>query len=334
MRGSWLIHLSGALLAAWPAVTAGARAEECRLERVASLAMTQAPPGLLVPVKINGHAKFMIVDTGAPLSAVDPQIASGLRLATRRIRQGTMFTSRGRSFTEMATIFELRMGTMRAADLKFLVYPKRLSGSGDIAGFLGADFLRHYDVEFDFRANRLNLFSQNHCPGKVIYWPADTVAVVPMRISGSGHIIVPVTLEGRALNALFDTGAFATILALETAEKEFGLTPGSPDTPEATSSPRSAVPYYEHVFRDLTLEGISIKNPTVFIRADLMRRGMAKWTSTGTRIGSAGTSGGATSLILGMNELRGLHILISYKEQKLYITSATRAGSAKAKVSD
>ena len=60
-----------------------------------------------------------------------------------------MFTSRGQQFTEMANIRQLQIGTMHAANLKFLVYPARLSGTSGIAGLLGADFLRHYDVELE-----------------------------------------------------------------------------------------------------------------------------------------------------------------------------------------
>jgi len=291
--------------------------------------MTRAPQGLLVPVIIEGSAKSMIVDIGAPLSTIDPQVASELHLVTHRVRQGAMFTSRGQQFTEMANIRQLQIGTMHAADLKFLLYPARLSAGSDIAGLLGADFLRHYDIDLDFAARKLNLFSQNHCPGKVVYWRADAVAVVPMHVVDSGHIIVPLTLDGHAFSAVFDTGAFGTILTLEAAENYFGVKPGSPDTPQISDSAKGGAPYYKHVIRELTLEGIAIRNPAVYIRADLRRQGMSQWRETGTRVNSPDESGGETDLILGMNELQHLHIFVSYKEQKLYITTASNNASAK-----
>ena len=34
------------------------------------------------------------------------------------------------------------------------------------------------DYEVDFGARKLSLFSSNHCPGRVVYWPASAVAVV------------------------------------------------------------------------------------------------------------------------------------------------------------
>jgi predicted aspartyl protease len=303
-----------------------ARAEDCRLEQIASLEMTQAPQGLVIPVSIEGIPKSMIVDTGAPLSTIDPRVAKDLQLVTHSIRQGAAFTAQGQQFTGLAVIRKLQIGNMHARDLKFLIYPARLSESSDIAGLLGADFLRHYDIDLDFGAHKLNLFSQNHCPGKVIYWPADSVAVVPMHVINTGHIVVPVTLDGSAFSAVFDTGAFGTILTLEAAESYFGLKPGSPETPIASAASAGA-PFYKHVFRELSLEGIAIKNPTIFIRTDLMKHGMSQWTETGTRLSSAGESSGAADMILGMNELRHLHIFVSYKEQRLYVTAASPAPS-------
>jgi hypothetical protein len=58
-----------------------------------------------------------------------------------------------------------------------------------------------------------------------------------------------------------------------------------------------------------------------------MKHGMSQWTETGTRLSSAGESSGAADMILGMNELRHLHIFVSYKEQKLYVTAASPAPS-------
>ena len=69
------------------------------------------------------------------------------------------------------------------------------------------DLLHNYDVDLDIDAGKFKLFSQDHCPGKVVYWPASTVTVVPIRVVRSGHIIVPVVLDGHAIDALLDTGA-------------------------------------------------------------------------------------------------------------------------------
>lgn len=299
-----------------------ARAEECRLEQVASLDMTQSDEGLLVPVSIQGAPKTMIIDTGAPLSVVDPQAAIDLKLITHDVVQGRMYTTSGRQFTQMAIIHGLDIGQMHASDVRVMVEPSRLSGDSRVAGLLGADFLRHFDIDLDFGAHKLNLFSQNHCEGKVIYWPADAVAVVPMNVENSGHITVPVTLDGHEFQALFDTGAFGTILSREAAVNYFGLKPDTPDTPKVGTSSTGAT-MFKHVFKSLVLEGIAINNPTVYIHEDMAKYAIAQSPHTGSMLASADSSEGFADLTLGMNELRHLHVFVSYKEEKLYITAAS-----------
>jgi len=309
--------LLAGLMASLPAL-----ADECRLEEVASLDMTRSDDGLLVPVSIQGTPKMMIIDTGAPLSVVDPQAASDLKLITHDIFQGFMYTSSGQQFTKMAVIHGLDIGQMHASDVRVLVEPSRLSDDNRVAGLLGADFLRHYDIDLDFGANKLNLFSQNHCPGKVIYWTADAVAVVPMNVENSGHITVPATLDGHEFQALFDTGAFGTILSSEAAVNYFGLKPAAADTPQIGAT-QSGTPFFKHVFKTLGLEGITIANPTVFISEDVAKYAMSQSSHTGSMISSSATSEATSDLTLGMNELRHLHIFVSYKEEKLYITAAS-----------
>jgi predicted aspartyl protease len=321
-------RLGAAVLFLFP-LSLAAQAEECRLEQVASLDMTQSDDGLLVPVSIQGTPKVMIIDTGAPISVVDPQAASELKLITHDIFQGIIYTSSGRQFTKMAVIHGLDIGQMHASDVRVLVEPGRLSDDSRVAGLLGADFLRHYDIDLDFGAHKLNLFSQNHCAGKVIYWPADAVAVVPMNVENSGHITVPVTLDGHEFQALFDTGAFGTIISREAAVNYFGIQPDSSDTPKAGAS-SSGSPLFKHVFKSLALEGIAINNPTIYIHENEAKYAASQSSHTGSMLSSTGTSEGFGDMTLGMNELRHLHVFVSYKEEKLYITAASPPAAAQA----
>jgi predicted aspartyl protease len=300
-----------------------AHAQTCKLVRIASLDMTVADGGILVPVSIEGNTRLMIVDTGSPLSAVQPAAAASLKLITHRLYEGQIFASNGLAFTDMAVVHSLGIGDLKAADVRFLVWPYQIINDPRIAGTLGADFLRHYDIELDFAAKKLNLFSQDHCPGKVVYWTTGPVAVVPMHVVQSGHIIVPVTLDGHNLDAVFDTGAFGTILTLEAAENDFGLTPNTPELALVPHSGKNGAPFYQHVFKSLVLDGIAINNPTVYVREDLMKYGMDQHVGTGSRLGSNDEESGMTDLTLGMRELQHLHIYIAYKEQRLYITAAS-----------
>lgn len=36
-----------------------------------------------------------------------------------------------------------------------------------------------YDTELDFTGGKMNYFATDHCEGKVIYWPAQALAIFP-----------------------------------------------------------------------------------------------------------------------------------------------------------
>ncbi|HEY4115251.1 MAG TPA: retroviral-like aspartic protease family protein [Rhizomicrobium sp.] len=318
------VILVGGILSAVAAFSSPVQADDCRLQRIASLDMQQAENGILIPVTIEGTSKLMLIDTGAPLSTMDPKVTGDLHLITERVVQGMMYTSSGRQFTLLARIHDLSIGDMHAGNLKFLVWPERMWSDDKVAGTLGADFLRHYDIELDFASHKLNLFSQDHCEGKVVYWTTGPVAVAPIHVVNSGHIVVPVTLDGHDVDAVFDTGASATVLSLEAAENTFGLKTSTPDLVRADDG-KADNPFYRHQFKSLVLDGVNIANPTVYVREDRIQSSELPG-ATGTKLAAASGGSeedGATDLILGMRELQKLHIYIAYKEQKLYISAGS-----------
>jgi predicted aspartyl protease len=301
-----------------------AHADNCQLTRVASLDMTMTDDGrILVPVKFGDTSTFMMIDTGAPLSALEPDSISDLGLTTKRIYQGQMFNSLGQAFTDMAVVPSLTLDNFHGSDVKFLVDPSRLVHDARVAGTLGADFLRHYDVELDFANRKLNLFTQDHCPGKVIYWPASAVAVVPFQLAQTGHIVLSLQLDGQPIQALFDTGAGYSVLDLATAQDQFGLKSGAADmTPNGYYGENKSVPVYLHTFKTLDFDGLAIGNPRIYIFEQEGITAAKSEPEIGTRLSSGNANNGWTPMILGIKEVSHLHLFISYAEQKLYVTPA------------
>jgi predicted aspartyl protease len=300
-----------------------ALAEDCRLERAASLDMKLTHDGrILVPVSIEGTSELMMLDTGSPISIVFQHVVDSLKLITRNIYQGQVFTSAGSQFTALASIKNLQIDQMTARDVRFLVEPTSFSDDKALGGLLGSDIMHNYDVELDFEQRKVNLFLQTHCPGKVIYWPATAVAAIPFRTSSDSHIIIPVQLEGKELDALVDTGAGTSVLFLNAAQNQLGLHPGTPDLKQVGELHPGA-PVYEHVFKSLGLDGIAISNIRFAVFENETAMAMRSTAETGTRIGSATEQNGVTDAILGIHELSKLHIFISYKEKMLYLTPPT-----------
>ncbi len=315
--------LSGIAFLALVAAAAATQAEECRpLKIIASVPLMAAPDEreVFVPVTLQGQPKYMLLDTGGALDQITPQTAAALGLQS--YRTPTRFYDLKGNYVDHATVVpDFAIGNLIGHNVSFVIGPDYLfAGRPETAGVLGPGILRFYDVAVDFGARTFALLSPDHCEGKTIYWPAKTVAVVPIQVlKASGHIVVPVTLDGRRINALLDTGAFTTLLSLSAAQNDFGIVlPRS----RAFRFRRHLVPY-QHRFASLDFGGVAVANPAVDILPGLGRDPQLP-SLTGTRIGDTQTER-LPDLLIGMDILRHLHLYIGYREQKLYVTPSEAA---------
>lgn len=292
---------------------------------VASVPMQVGADGrVYVPAKVKDTPRSMLVDTGGFFTEITEPVTEELKLTARHTRLQLIGISG--DTTQLAVSTSFALGNLHADDMDFMVMPSVHRFAADVpdaAGLLAPNLLRAYDVDFDFAGKKLNLISQKHCEGKVIYWPAEAVAVVPIQINSSGHILVPVELDGHRLTAMLDTGASISVLNLNTAQSTLGVSPGDQETPLSRSV--VGVQTYTHRFKSLALEGIAISNPELRLVPDLMRTKMMNPHDSlegDTRIPSTETETGLGQMILGMDILHRLHVYIAYKEQKLYVTPA------------
>ena len=290
-----------------------------------------------VPVQINDAHKAMLVDTGGFFTGITQEAADELKLSLRHAH--AKFIGMSGDETSGVARASLKVGNLTAAGMDLIILPGVHGlGSDDAVGLIGANLLRDYDLDLDMGGKKINLISQKHCDGKVVYWPNNGVAVVPIRVNEIGHIFVPVQLDGHPLQAMLDTGADESTLTLPVAQATFGVTPGDSSTPVAKEPLNGKVIVYTHRFKSLSLEGIAISNPTLVLIPDMMRKMDPHDSIEGdTRIRNPNSDIGTPDMILGMDILRRLHVYIAYKEKKLYITpagaSATSAAPATAAAS-
>jgi len=290
------------------------------------LVRREGDPHVFVPVSINGKPRLMLLDTGGWKTEVTSEAAADLGLPYVSIRFSEVNLA-GEESHQAASVSTFSIGQLTTKSVEFVVAPEKylFHDEPQYAGILAPNILKNYDVDIDFGGNKFSLLSPDHCEGKVIYWPASVVAVVPIRVLRSGHILVPVKLDGKDVKAILDTGAYATTLMLPVAEDEFGLTMGSPDTPKAADMPdRPGAPTYEHKFATLSFGGVTVNNPGVVILPDFLRN-KAGGPQLGSRLGGSSSPEQEPDMLIGMNVLRHLHIYIAYREQKLYITPADGA---------
>jgi predicted aspartyl protease len=294
--------------------------------------MTRVVGGLrdLVPVSINGAQKNFIFDTGGFFTQIARPTAIDLQLP---MRQGniSMVDATGNISRDQASVHEFLIGHMKGTDRVFPVSPNNLP----VDGIFAIDFLYQMDFDVDFGTDTLNFFSQDHCPGQVVYWTSPASAsVIPITMDGY-HILVPVTLDGQEERALIDTGAAGTALTINEAQRLFNLTLGSADTPEkGTLNGDAALKTYVHNFKSLTFGGVSVTNPSITLIPNAVGRNGDRTPLVSSRAQSEKTRMNQSDMIIGMDVLRKLHIYVAFKEKKMYVSPASTPAPATAPAPD
>jgi predicted aspartyl protease len=305
-----LLAMSGAapadapMAASPPAATPPANA--CKLMRITELDLTTFPGGSIgVPAMVDDRPIMLVVDTGDIHTVVSSIVADDLHL-TRDLSAQTQVLLGGVEMSQIAYSHSFKLGTLTTGRIGLIVAPAQALES-DSDGLLGPDIMSNYDVEIDYAHAKLSLFSQDHCPGEVVYWTKDAYAQIPMHVDDSWHITVNVTLDGKVLNAAIDTGAERSTMSLSVAKEIFGIDEKNPALSKRANALLNNVvhtTFYRYPFSALTLEGIAVAHPDIDI---LPEDAYGK---------------GGPQLIVGASVLRQLHLYIAYKEQVLYATPA------------
>jgi len=226
-------------------LTPAARAQDCRpLVKITSVKLQPLANSkrVLVPVTINNVPRKFLLDTAGMSGFITKESAEELKMphppAIRDIRIVKTFGLGGTTY-ELSDI-EANDTTLIAPE-----YPVSPDRDGDIDGTLTNAFLLNKgELDIDFPASTLSLFSPDHCPGKVNYWGAPDTGSLPLSYdtvelggvaknyvspaeteitNDIAHLTVPVTLDGHALNAWIDTSAEKSSISIEVAGRIFGL---------------------------------------------------------------------------------------------------------------
>ena len=309
-------------------------AEDCGpLRVVTALELIQGKDGerVAIPVTLAGQTELMLLDTGAYATSLTPRAVDELKLVRSRSNVSIRDVL-GNTSDEIAIIPDLALGRLKAEHVNVFVLPDAddseyaphsnspASMPSTLAGVFGSDFLRPYDVDLDFTAMKMRLISQAHCEGKVIYWKPEVYAVVPFDLTNSGGIVFSMTLDGKDLRVLLDTGATESMMRADVARRLFDLAPENPDAHSVINN-QAAPGVFEHRFATLATDGFAIRNPAVTIYpdvADTQIKASQAWYEK-----SHGTQ--RADLVLGMRELMQLHVYIAYGERKLYLSPAAPA---------
>jgi predicted aspartyl protease len=306
----------------FPGVASAADPAPCSLKRIASIDMLAPTFGVpAVPVEIDGTKLQFFIDTGGVLSSLSADAIKKLNL-TSKLGDASQaeYQGNGRRVTSVVDVSSLQIGEMRGSDMQFTVDPDVFADNMD--GRISPDILRGFDVDFDFAANKLNFFSQDHCEGKVVYW-ATAYTAIPMTLDRTGHIVMRVVLDGETLDALVDTGSTFSTISETIADRAFHVSPGSPGVEHNPNAKPDDIIQYRYRFKSLSMNGVAVNNPMFYILPDLAEAQMRNELGKLANDPQYGISSPLPRLVIGMDVLRQLHLYIAYKENMLYATAAS-----------
>ena len=303
-------------------------AAECKpLEILISVPLRPEGGVPVLPVTIGGVEKKLVLSTEAPFSEISQPAIQELKLNTLKAA-ASVIDNGGHKSDRYVILPSLQIGQAKADAMKFMVRPApgpMNPRDAEVVGVLAPDILENYDVDIDFVGRKLQLVSNDHCDGKVVYWQADKVAVVPMTLT-ERKIFVNVVLDGKPLRAVINTAAPIGNVNQDIAEDKFGFDPKSPDARQVgmiNGDPNRKV--YRKQFQTLAFEGVTIANPELNIVPDELR---ARLVNKNNRTGSL-VRGDARlpDVTIGMSILRRMHVYIAYRERKVYLTEAAGAAA-------
>ncbi|HEY4115252.1 MAG TPA: pepsin/retropepsin-like aspartic protease family protein [Rhizomicrobium sp.] len=295
---------------------ASAAAEQCTLKLMAALPMTNRAGAFTVPVSLNGDSHQFIVDTGGIYTSVAENVVRQQQLKEVPISGTELYDAKGNRFKNGVVVDSLKLGNNEVKHIHMFVHDGL-----DVDGTIAPNLLQVFDVELDFANGKMNLFSPDHCPGKVVYWAKD-YAAIPFKTPDGFHIVVPVTLDGHTLEANFDTGASVTLISQRAAQALFNVGvvhAGSNQGAEAGQDQSQHL----HQFQSLSFNGVDVKNPQIYALPDDAENAIRKDYDDPKSINDPvyGLQLGLPRLTIGEDVIRRLHVYIAYKEEVMYVTS-------------
>jgi len=302
MRREGLIWLAACVLLA---CAGSASAGACTLGKYGTLSVEMVGERPTTLVKVNGAATRFAIDTGAWFNFMSRANADALGLKPTSAPFGFRMNGIGGSAAaEVARIKDLGFLDTDLHNIDFVV-----GGSDAGQGSLGANLLDFADLEIDLAQGKVTLFKPEDCGKSALaYWvkQGGTYEVADLHPSvdlNDRRSFVDVTINGKSVRALLDSGAAATLLDRRAAE---------------------------HVGIDLHGPGVKAGGPVRGVGA----RTYQSWIvpidtfSVGTEtiqhsemlVVDDDIGGGATDMLLGVDFMLAHHMYIANSQGKLYFT--------------
>jgi hypothetical protein len=294
----------------------GPPAEDCRLKQLASIDL-KIGTTVLAPVSVNGAQSYMGLLTGSAGSTISQKAPGDMSVPLRPPPANSAKSSVG-----IASIDSFSLGPFSLGKITFQVNSNLDLKAGEnmpeFIGWFGMQSLFGVDFEFDFAHNKLNLFSIDHCVGKVVYW-TDTAASVPYSLDALGTVVFPMELDGKRIEATVQASIEHTRLKTDVSKKVYGFDEKSAGI--KSENTEVGKPQAHYLAMKMTAKGLSVTNADVYLVPGNTNCLISSKVGPDHAVGYTNCSGNPP-LLLGLDILRHLRLYFATKEHILYFTAA------------
>ncbi|MFC0083303.1 aspartyl protease family protein [Dyella flava] len=212
-----------------------AQAGVCQLKDYGTLPVEMVGGRATTMVKINGNNTRFMLDTGAFFNVMPSADASSLGLKLRAAPDWFRITGvGGTAEAHFTRVKEFGILDTTLNNIDFIV------GGTDMGyGLIGANLLDVADLEIDLAHGKLTLFDTDQCKkAPLAYWSKDGYNMAEIEPSDNRidkRTFLSVTINGKKVRAMLDTGAAATVLSRSAAER-IGIDLDAPDVKKGNST--------------------------------------------------------------------------------------------------
>lgn len=285
-------------------LTSQAWAGSCQLEKYGTLPVDLEGGRATTMVKINGSDTRFALDTGAFYNIMSNAAASSLGLKLRALPFGTHIMGiGGAANVEYTRVKEFGILGTTLKNIDFLV-----GGSDAGYGLLGANLLDLADLEIDMAHGKFTLFKVNGCDkASLAYWSTGRdyfmADVESVDNKTDRRTFIDITINGKKVRALLDSGAYVTLLARNAAER-VGIDLNAPD-----------------VKKSYAVTGFGAKSVKSWIvRIDSFSVGTETIQHSQMQVLDGNIGDGRTEMLLGLDYLLAHHMFIANSQKKAYFT--------------
>jgi clan AA aspartic protease (TIGR02281 family) len=286
-------------------------AGSCHLERYGTLPVEMEGGRATTMVKINGSDTRFALDTGAFFNIMSNATASSLGLKLRALPFDFRISGIGGTAEAKYThVKEFGILGVTLENIDFLV-----GGSDAGYGLLGANLLDSVDLEIDMAHGKLSLFKVDGCDKRgLAYWSNGRdyfmADIEPADSRIDQRTFFNVTINGKKVRALLDSGAYATLLTRRAAER-VGIDLNAPDVKKSFATSGFGAKLVKTWI--VPIDSFSVGTETIH------------HSQMQVLDGTIGNS--STDMLLGLDYLLAHRMFIANSQQKAYLRAAWRSRS-------